>query len=448
MENIDQLISSKENRPREIDLFSEELENQIKREGQIYLRKIEPIVGAEQVHNAQKVQTILSDGTLESEVEAQPGDWIITGSKGERFVFKDAKFKDLYDERTEGVYVPKKRKIIALKNPLGEPIRIVAPWSTSEKQEYQDGSEKAMLVLSLNEYNQLTKDRYLIGDEELLLNNYKKSLEQFRHIKGNDEAVAQIGSQEQIEKLLNIFENPESHSREELIGAMTETYSGEAYGDEHFEKEYEQWGGPNNGELVTTIYGEFRKKYPELVQLSLDPGFMNHLSEFMEMFEKEDFTSMNYMEVRNLFKEKLGTKEVYRGMTLSEEEARAMKSSGVISSLGRYIKNSEIAAQDEFEAKIISIRTKDSLEHHFYGGASNSAFISVSSEEGLAATLGQSFGKKGDGKKPYLVKIKIPIIELIYQEHGHKVDSDTESFVFWKIDPEEILEIKEVKSYE
>lgn len=435
-----------ESAPRLIDLFDHETESKIRMEGQLYLRKIEPIKSARQVTSEETVETGFPDGTIESKVDAKIGDWVITGSKDEQFVFTDEKFHSLYDKNIIGEYVPKKRKILALQNPFNQPIKITAPWSTTEKKEYQDGTEKAMLVLSLDGYNQLTNDRYLIEDKETLLNNYKKSLEQFRHVEGRDEAVARIGSNEQLENLVSIVRDPGNHSREELLNAIAENYSGEVYGDQHIEKEYSQWGGPNHGELITTVYGEFRNKYPQLTSLSLDPGFMNHLPEFMEMVKNQDIIPTDdYKEVRKIFKEKLGNKEMYRGMTLSPEDVEIIKLHGIISSIGRENKNSRFSIQDEIEAKLVSVRPKEMINHHFNGGADYSTFISVSAKEDIAATLGKTFGKNKTGdRKPYLIKMNLPVIEIIYEEHGRKVEKDVESFVFWKINPEEILEIKEV----
>ena len=155
-----------------VDLHNPEMEEKIKNEGQIYQRKIEPIRGAEQVTEVQVVETHLPDGTLESSVEAKPGEWIITGAKGERFVFSAKKFDGLYESDASGGYIPRERKVVALKNPFGEAVKIFAPWGTPENPAYQEGSEKCYLVVSLDESGAFTSDRYIIGDEELLLSNY------------------------------------------------------------------------------------------------------------------------------------------------------------------------------------------------------------------------------------------------------------------------------------
>jgi len=158
--------------PQLVDLFSPELENLFATQGRVYLRKIEPIKEARQVLEAAVIETHLPDGTLESTQEAKVGDWVITGSKGEEFVFTSSKFNNLYEDKGNGQYIPRERKITAILNPFKKAVRISAPWGTPEKPAFQDGSERCMLVAELAPDGTLTKDRYIIGDEEMLLNNY------------------------------------------------------------------------------------------------------------------------------------------------------------------------------------------------------------------------------------------------------------------------------------
>ena len=156
-----------------IDTFSQELIARWKSEGKLYRRKIEPILGAEKVTEAKVVETRLPDGTIESSQEAKVGDWVITGSEGEKFVFTQTKVDSLYIMGEDGKFIPRERKIIAIKNPFAKPIKINAPWGTPEKPDYQSGAENCMLVVSLDDNGEMTRDRYIIGNEEMLLNNYE-----------------------------------------------------------------------------------------------------------------------------------------------------------------------------------------------------------------------------------------------------------------------------------
>ncbi|MFZ2048767.1 MAG: hypothetical protein WAV25_00470 [Minisyncoccia bacterium] len=166
-------MNTTEKEPQFVDLFSNEMETKFfSTEGKTYIRKIEPIKGARQVVEPTTVETRLPDGTLESTQEAKVGDWIITGSKGEEFVFTNSKFDNLYVADGKGGYIPRERKIIAIQNPFGNTVRISAPWGTAEKPAFQDGGEKCMFVVEITSGGEMTKDRYIIGDEEMLLNNY------------------------------------------------------------------------------------------------------------------------------------------------------------------------------------------------------------------------------------------------------------------------------------
>lgn len=156
-----------------IDTFGQELVDKWGTEGKLYRRKIEPILDAEKVTEVRVVETKLPNGTVESSQEAKIGDWIITGSKGEKFVFTQAKVDSLYTLGEDGKFIPRERKILVLKNLFAKPIKINAPWGTPEKPDYQSGTENCMLVVSLDDSGKMTKDRYIIGDEEMLLGNYE-----------------------------------------------------------------------------------------------------------------------------------------------------------------------------------------------------------------------------------------------------------------------------------
>ena len=70
--------------------------------------------------------------------------------------------------------------------------------------------------------------------EQHLINiNSAKNLESYRHpsFRGSDAAVKNIGSPEQNERLKSIIENPDNASRQDLMKAIFENYSGEAYGN-------------------------------------------------------------------------------------------------------------------------------------------------------------------------------------------------------------------------
>lgn len=100
------------------------------------------------------------DGTerVETVNTANPGDAIVTGKKGERYVVSADDFRKLYepltDENgmiTDGRYLPK-NVVKCMKNPTGQEIIIDAPWGGK-----QTGGADCMILES-----QINGDRYLI----------------------------------------------------------------------------------------------------------------------------------------------------------------------------------------------------------------------------------------------------------------------------------------------
>jgi len=295
----------------------------------------------------------------------------------------------------------------------------------------------------------------------------RKNLEYLRGgIRGSDDIVVEIGSNPEQEKLLDILKDPAHHSREELLKTVFSNYSGEAYGDYQWQKSTGGWSTSKQ----ETQYGKLRESHPEFNQLSLDPGFMTHLPEFMEMLEKGEVKSTDFEGARNELKEKLGYKTLYRGTMLTEEELQSIKETGLISPLPLQIKEAE-EPKDQFEAKVLSVSIHDSIEKHFHGENRSTPFLSVSAYEDVAIAVGRHFGKREEGRKFYLLKLKIPVIDIIsYKDYGvktpyklqeaierspdhslvvnvdgkegtHKWDEDVESYIFWKIDPDDIEEI-------
>ncbi|MEI6053939.1 MAG: hypothetical protein WCQ49_01050 [Candidatus Saccharibacteria bacterium] len=299
----------------------------------------------------------------------------------------------------------------------------------------------------------------------------KNNLESIRNwcgIRGTDDLVVEIGSEKNKENLNNILIDPAHHSREETITAMLLNYSGEAYGDGQWNKTTGGWTTPE----VITQYGEMREIHPEFAALSLDTGFMTHLPEFVEMLEKGEITSTDPIIARNELKEKLGYKIMWRGTMLTDEELAMAKSDGIMSPLSIYAKNSD-KPKEQFESIALSTYANFTIEKHFHGEHHLTPLVSVSEYEDVATAVGRHFGNKPQDKKFYLFKLKMPIIDLItYKEHAvktpsklqesiernpeysisislndkeseYKWDEKVESYIFWKIDPDEILEIKQ-----
>lgn len=167
------LIAANQADLKDVDLHSPEVVELLKKRGELFRRKIETIQGVREPETAEQVDTIVN-GIVEASQIAEPGKHrIITGSRGEQYVFTNEKYDSLYTVSEDGSVIPRERRVLALQNPFGRPIRIEAPWSTPDNPQTQDGTTEAMIAFGLDDLGELTDDRYLIGDREMLLANYE-----------------------------------------------------------------------------------------------------------------------------------------------------------------------------------------------------------------------------------------------------------------------------------
>lgn len=108
--------------------------------GKLYRKSAE--VQAERAAEATPVETILADGTKETSNVAEPGDYIVTGLGGERYVVKPEIFQARYVRKPgkKDVYIAR-GYAVAVRNPFGRPISIMAPWG-----EHQRGAADCMIA--------------------------------------------------------------------------------------------------------------------------------------------------------------------------------------------------------------------------------------------------------------------------------------------------------------
>ena len=111
---------------------------------------------------AQEIETIITeeDGTerVETVNTANPGDAIVTGKKGERYIVSTEDFSKLYEPLTDeggvaadGRYLPR-NVVKCMENPTRQEIIIDAPWGGK-----QTGGADCMIVES-----QINGDRYIV----------------------------------------------------------------------------------------------------------------------------------------------------------------------------------------------------------------------------------------------------------------------------------------------
>jgi hypothetical protein len=97
---------------------------------------------AKRVSVATSVETILADGRMETRNVAAPGDYVVTGPGGERYVVKPEVFTARYERKpgARDVYLAR-GEIIAVPNPLGRAIQFLASWG-----EVQTGAADCMIA--------------------------------------------------------------------------------------------------------------------------------------------------------------------------------------------------------------------------------------------------------------------------------------------------------------
>jgi hypothetical protein len=130
-------------------------------EAQIYRKSGE--YRAVRVEALTPVETVLASGLKETKNTALPGDYIVTGVGGERYVVKPDVFAARYEPKggSADVFIARGH-VKAIPNPFSRPLHIVAPWG-----EIQHGAADCMVV---DIYDPATKKRdgkpYLVSRPE------------------------------------------------------------------------------------------------------------------------------------------------------------------------------------------------------------------------------------------------------------------------------------------
>lgn len=150
----------KENGPVHLDVSTLDFSNI--RETYSKVQDPSKAVEVEFSETAQEIETIITeeDGTerVETVNTANPGDAIVTGKKGERYVVSAEDFGKLYEPladkdgvTSDGRYLPR-NVVKCMENPTGQEIIIDAPWGGE-----QTGGADCMIVES-----QINGDRYIV----------------------------------------------------------------------------------------------------------------------------------------------------------------------------------------------------------------------------------------------------------------------------------------------
>lgn len=125
------------------------------RAGLKYKKKVP--IQAVQIFVDTQLQTVLKDGTVETERLVPAGSFIVTNPSGERYGINAEAFGQRYEPtNVPGIFLAK-GEIHAIRNPYGEPISILASWG-----ELQHGSAMCWLAVPVGS----DETPYIIGDEE------------------------------------------------------------------------------------------------------------------------------------------------------------------------------------------------------------------------------------------------------------------------------------------
>ncbi|ADP72028.1 hypothetical protein Rvan_2819 [Rhodomicrobium vannielii ATCC 17100] len=123
-----------------VDRLSPRIAAALDGQGRRYRKAAE--VRAERVSSPRSINTILSNGAVETKNRAEPGDYIVTAETGERWVVKPDTFVKRYSLKPgrKNVYLAR-GEVVAVPNPFGRPIEILASWGDK-----QVGATDCMIV--------------------------------------------------------------------------------------------------------------------------------------------------------------------------------------------------------------------------------------------------------------------------------------------------------------
>ena len=186
-------------------------------------------------------------------------------------------------------------------------------------------------------------------------------------------------------------------SREEVVRGMMKTYCGKEYGLQHWYSGLnDTWASP--GGKPASEWDKLLALGNGLEQLALDFGFMTHLPEFLMLAQEGKVKTNNWQEARESLKEQLGYKELWRGMTLSEEELNRVKNFGIKALFLRADWNGYEPIK-LFEKHTLPSNPSAHVEEHFHRQNELSPFVSVSENRNLALATGKRYGNYENWKK-------------------------------------------------
>jgi Flp pilus assembly pilin Flp len=200
------------------------------------------------------------------------------------------------------------------------------------------------------------------------------------------------------------------------------------------------------------IRGALGARYEVLVS---DPGIVMRLDDFLAFAAKQDLASMAPWELRELYSKHLGTANVYRGLALTEDQAKAMQTEGMFAGYLRpdATGNAAWSQGDPFSQNFYSM-----MKERIHGGgwgpisaAPNQpvmdALMSVTYQEDVALLVTGGLVKQigRPDVKMYIYRIDLPKLDLlpgpVFDRLPTYVNND-ELFAPFRIRPEEIISME------
>jgi len=163
------------------------------------------------------------------------------------------------------------------------------------------------------------------------------------------------------------------------------------------------------------------------VSLLADPAVLSRADQFIA-FGKAHLArhpGISSFGLRTAFSKHLGTRKIYRGMTLTEEEVKAIKMNGIAAAGMLNSKDIPDAIFKSFDPAL-RIGTgryfhspQDDISLRLAGSTENSLYISVTDHEPIAASVGfHASGRQGlPGNSLYVFEIEIPELSLVKRQH-------------------------------
>ncbi len=140
---------------------------------------------------------------------------------------------------------------------------------------------------------------------------------------------------------------------------------------------------------------------PAFLPLLIDAGIALRADEFLNFAANLD--RRRPWEAREAYSQKLGTKNYYRGLLLSEQEFNEVKTTGIQSASIR----NKIAPQDSIKVSIIT-QVIDRLKEK---NVSSNELMSVTENFDVARSVPCSSGTAND-KKVYVFALKLPVLSV------------------------------------